>query len=133
MRESTVVGIYARVALNENNALEKQINKLKAAAQKDGYFNFRIYSEVCSGLGETREKRGELFKLFDDTRDGVLNIVYINDVSRLSRSIIFVGEIFDRLAMHNCSIKFLEKENKKTSGNKRIFSYMRVGNVEQTS
>lgn len=130
MRGSTVVGIYARVALNEHNELEKQVKKLCDAAEKDGYSDFKIYSEVCSGLDETREGRGALFELFDDTRDKIINHVYVNDITRLSRNVLFVGEVFDRLAVHGCSIKFLENENTKTAENNRIFIYMRLGNAE---
>ncbi len=130
MRESKIAGIYIRVASDDNNEMQKQINKVKAAVIKDGYNNYKIYTETCSGLGETRKDRGALFELFDDTRDKIINRVYVNDVTRLSRNVLFVGEIFDRLAVHGCSIKFLENENTKTTENNRVFSYMRLGNAE---
>ncbi len=130
MRGSTVVGIYARVALNEHNELEKQVKKLCDAAEKDGYSDFKIYSEVCSGLDETREGRRELYNIFDDVNEGVLNRLYVNDYSRFSRNMLFCNNISDKLLAQQCEIISLENRNEEEDDTTHFFIHMCLGNVE---
>lgn len=130
MRESTVVGIYARVALNEHNELEKQVKKLCDAAEKDGYSDFKIYSEVCSGLDATREGRRELYNIFDDVSEGVLNRLYVNDYSRFSRDMLFCNNVSDKLLSQQCEIISLENRNDEEVDPTHYFIHMCLGNAE---
>lgn len=57
------IAIYARVALNQNNNLEKQVDKIKKMVGVDCS---NIYSEVAGGHDTTREGRKEWVRLLDD-------------------------------------------------------------------
>lgn len=84
--------IYARVATNENNGLQRQIEMLEKQAEFIGDVDCMIYSEVASGLAKTQDTRTELFRLMADIEAGLVTRVYIECRDRIARDHFFGRE-----------------------------------------
>ena len=69
----------------QKDDLARQIADLTAAAQHDGYAVFRIYSDVASGLSETRKGVRQRFKMCVADRGRHIKRVYVTFRDRLAR------------------------------------------------
>jgi DNA invertase Pin-like site-specific DNA recombinase len=101
------IGIYARVSTTDQDP-QRQLAELRRFA-KDTYDepDIRSYTDIISG---TKTDRGEEYqRLRSDIEDGVLDIVIVHELSRLSR--LGAGEIHEFLEFclsHETGIQDLE-------------------------
>lgn len=73
---------YARVStMSQHN--ERQVNKIKAICKDKGYNLIKIYEEKVSGLEEVRD---QLTKLLNHLKKEQIDIVVIDELSRLGRT-----------------------------------------------
>lgn len=102
--------IYARVALDENNALEKQIAYLKEAAACVGDDDCAVYAEVASGITKDRAHRKELYKLLSDVKSGLISRIYIKSCDRISRNAVFEMGFEEMLRNYDAELVDLSQE-----------------------
>ncbi|WP_277543324.1 recombinase family protein [Haloarcula laminariae] len=101
------IGIYARVSTTDQDP-QRQLAELRRFA-KDTYAepDIRSYTDIISG---TKLDRGDEYqRLRSDIEDGILDIVIVHELSRLSR--LGAGEIHDFLEFclsHETGIQDLE-------------------------
>jgi len=82
------VAIYARVSTSsdeQQNAIEGQIARLESKAEQLGDSNPRRYVDFETG---THDERPELQRLMADCHGGLLNVVVVTRLDRLSRNLI---------------------------------------------
>lgn len=83
------VGIYVRVSTEEQAtsgiSLDAQVEKLEQYCKFNGWNIVRKY--VDAGLSGSTTDRPELKKLIDDCRGGLVNVILVYKLDRLSRSL----------------------------------------------
>lgn len=99
------VAIYARVALDEDGALEKQAKELIDFAESIGDNTYHVYYEAASGLVEARK---EFSKLLTDMKVGQYKRLYIKDLSRLSRNMVLVEKLIKEIESMGVEISVIQ-------------------------
>lgn len=100
------VALYSRVANNQKNLLEKQVLLLSQKAEEVGDCHYKIYKEQGSGTDNGRRKLNELL---EDIKAGLYKRIYIQDISRISRDIVFVTNLFNELVSIGVEIVCVDK------------------------
>ena len=78
------VAVYCRVACEDNDAIEKQQTMLRVFAQEQGYSEIAVYSD--NGYSGLNFNRPALTQMESDKQAGLINVVIIKDLSRISRN-----------------------------------------------
>ena len=110
------IAIYARVSTNEQkNDLKTQINELEKYVKKEGINEYKIYSEVGSGI---KLERNEFKNLLDNILNKKVSKLYITNRDRLTRlSFITMEEIFNKLGTE---IIIINEEGQNKNENEEI-------------
>ena len=104
------VCLYARTALNEETALEKQRFILNRYAGKHNLTVVDIISESSSGLNGNREGIKRLRKMADEHR---IDAIVIVEISRLFRNVMLTVDFAK--SMKECGVDIIE-----TDGNRNV-------------
>ena len=99
------VAIYARVALDEDGALEKQAKELVDFVESIGDNTYHVYYESASGLDEARK---EFCKLLTDIKTGEYKRLYIKDLSRLSRNMVIAEKLIKEIESMGVEIAVIQ-------------------------
>jgi site-specific DNA recombinase len=99
--------IYMRVSTDQQD-VESQLNDLKDKIKEDNVtlINKYIFKDVISGLKNDKERR-DLPKLLQLTKNDI-DIVYIWEISRLSRNPLYFDELLLHFKRENINICFLK-------------------------
>ena len=113
--ESKSIGLYCRVSsIGQKESLNTQITDCLSILNNHHSIksdSVRIYKDICSGVNVSSKSRLELYKLWNDTKNGHIKMVYIKDKSRLSR-LPGIEDMFQQhCSDHNCTIDFLLSED----------------------
>lgn len=77
--------IYGRVSSHKQSKrgdLDRQVEKVRTHAMKQGYMIYNIYQDVGSGLTMNRKR---LWTMIHDAKKGLFSTIYINVKDRLTR------------------------------------------------
>lgn len=98
--------VYCRVCNNENDALQEQEKQLIQFAVAHGNNDVKVYSECCSGLTKNRI---EMARLLNDIKNGDVNLIYMRDMSRISRRYPDAQKIYGEIKKYGAKIVFSEE------------------------
>ena len=102
-KRKKLAAIYCRVSTFDQNrgdysSLEDQEQRLRRAAQEDGYEVFQVFREVASSASLDREELGKMLCKLEQ-----IDAVYVTKLDRLSRSMSDWCRINELLDEHDCA------------------------------
>lgn len=132
------IGIYIRVsteeqALNSEGSIKSQECRLREFVKhKNSFENFgEIIELYCdAGISAKDTNRPAFQKMMEDIRNGLINMILITELSRLTRSIKDFAVLVEMLEEWDCKIHSL-KDNFDTSTAVGSFSMYLVANLAQ--
>ncbi len=104
-KKSHRVALYARVSSEmqvEGKSIDAQLAEMREYAQARGWEIIEEY--VDAGFSAKTTKRPEFQRLLNDMKTGAFDIILVHDLSRLSRSIYDIFDIFAQLG--ECDVGF---------------------------
>jgi len=101
------VGIYIRVSTeeqaNEGYSISAQRERLKAFCMAQNWSEHKFY--VDEGISGRDTNRPQLKKLMKDIKDGLINVLLVYRLDRLTRSVRDLHKILDELEKSNCTFR----------------------------
>jgi len=105
------VALYARVSSDmqvEGKSIDAQLAEMREYAQAQGW---KIVDEyVDAGFSAKSTKRPEFQRMMQDMKEGRFDIILVHDLSRLSRSIYDVFDIFADLGERNVGFASVKEQ-----------------------
>ncbi|MPM07453.1 hypothetical protein SDC9_53759 [bioreactor metagenome] len=101
--------IYSRVALNDNNKLDKNIEEMKEYIKSQPDWELKdVYSEVASGLDNSKTEYNKLIK---DIEEKVIDIVIVKNESSLCRDVVEFLKLINLLEKNNVKLFILDNKD----------------------
>lgn len=100
-------GVYVRKSrttegMSEEETLEKQRESLISFAKGKGYSIYNVYQEVASSIDAERE---QLLALENDIKEGHIQIVIVQAIDRIARSVGIFEHLLDLCKIHSVLIE----------------------------
>ena len=99
-----VVGIYIRVSTDEQAqegySISAQRERLKAFCSAQNWTDYKFY--IDEGISGRNTDREQFKKLMDDIKEGLIDVLLVYRLDRLTRSVRDLHEILDYLNKYNC-------------------------------
>ncbi|WP_146578135.1 recombinase family protein [Neorhodopirellula pilleata] len=116
-----LAAIYCRVSTFDQNrgdysSLEDQEQRLRRAAEEDGYEVFQVFKEVASSASLDREELGKMLGKLDQ-----IDAIYVTKLDRLSRSMSDWCRINELLDEHDCALVSVTQKIDTTTTMGRFF------------
>lgn len=110
LKRNNKIVIYARVSTSKQKEdLERQIKFLKEYCVSNGYIVSDVYSDIGSGMNETRK---QLNNLLEQVKDNQIKKIVISNKDRLTR--FGFGYIETFCSMFNTEIEVVNLDSEKT-------------------
>lgn len=110
LKRNNKIVIYARVSTTKQKEdLERQIKFLKEYCVSNGYIVFDVYSDIGSGMNETRK---QFNNLLEEVKDNQIKKIVISNKDRLTR--FGFGYIETFCSMFNTEIEIVNLDSEKT-------------------
>lgn len=117
------VGIYVRVSTEEQAkegfSISAQREKLKAFCKVQDWNEYRFY--VDEGISAKDMNRPQLQLMLDHIKKGVVDVVLVYRLDRLTRSIIDLYKLLDIFDNNNCKFKSATEMYDTTTATGRMF------------
>ena len=97
------VAVYLRVASKCDFAIENQKTAMQRFVAEKGYINVEFYSD--NGYNGLNFNRPAFIQMDNDIKAGLIDVVVIKDISRISRNNLQFGEWLDD--MHSKKVKVI--------------------------
>lgn len=115
------VGIYTRVSTEEQAlhgiSLDAQKDSLVEYAKLNNYEIYNIYTD--EGLSATTLDRPGLLEMLEDIKMGLIDLVLITKLDRLSRGVGNYYKIAEIMESNNCGWKTILENYDSTTANRR--------------
>lgn len=103
MENKTKVAVYCRVAREDDEVIKNQEEMLWQFAEKNGYNNISIYAD--NGFNGLNFNRPAFIRLNEDISAGLIEIVIVKDISRISRNYLDASEWINNIRGKGVSFK----------------------------
>ncbi|MEN2464968.1 recombinase family protein [Ornithinibacillus sp. JPR2-1] len=107
VNNNKIIAIYIRVSTHEQAkegySIAAQKERLTAYCKAQGWDDYKFY--IDEGVSAKDTNRPELNKLFEDMRDGKINMILVYRLDRFTRRVIDLHKMLEEMKKYNCAFK----------------------------
>ena len=101
------VAIYIRVSTveqaTEGYSIAAQKERLLSYCKAQGWDNYKFY--IDEGISAKDTNRPELKRLFEDMRNGRINMILVYRLDRFTRRVVDFHRMLEEMNKYNCTFK----------------------------